>query len=154
MHVQALFALLDSDGDGQLTPADFGPVEALNPGTGYALWEELRRDFEPADPSVITPVEFIAKVKSVALAHALSKASFERVPATNLACLHALNTSINAVIIELCKTLHGRVAALSAAGAAGPAVQLVLLPPHALWREPGLSELPEAMLYIEEEPNG
>ena len=45
------------------------------------------------------------------------EASFERVPATNLACLHALNTSINAVIIELCKTLHGRVAALSAGGA-------------------------------------
>ena len=172
MHVQALFARLDSDGDGQLTAADFARADFP---TGFALWEELRRDFAPADPHVITPVEFIAKVKAVALAHALSKeGSFEKVPATNLACLHALNASINLVIIELCKNLHSKVAALTAsalaaagpaaqfgkmavqqpdaAAAAGAADQLVLVPPHALWREHGQSELREAMLYIEEAP--
>ena len=82
----------------------------MHPGNADALVEsrDLLPESAPAAAERASAVLAIRSAhgrKAVALAHALSKDSFEKVPATNLACLHALNTSINLVIIQLCKSM-------------------------------------------------
>jgi len=99
-QLDELWRLLDTDGNGVLTAADW----AASPG-GDSKWDLLRKHFDLNNSASILPEEFVAEIKTLALLQPLDTAIFAN-PITNHSdMMKALNSSCNRAMQNLCKEL-------------------------------------------------
>jgi len=99
-QLDEIWRLLDTDGNGVLTAADW----ALTPG-GNSKWDLLRKHFDLDDSAEITPDEFVAEIKALAHLQPPDAVIFAHPITTHSEMMKALNASTNRAMQNLCKEL-------------------------------------------------
>jgi len=101
--VGQVFLLMDSDGDGSITPEDFEKL-THHQGTAMRKWEDLRQEF--SSESEITPRDFVIGVKRLAWKKAVDPTCFASDAGANysrfmISLNEAVNTSMKRTLREL-----------------------------------------------------